>query len=368
MPDHPAPASHATPAGNSPTSHPTIRQRLLDAGLLADVTDDYASINQAEIITVDTPDGPINGLGYTCDFVTEDQLAAGQLRDALAARCNPNSFPALLHPDTPSHTQDQIVRWIHHGAARFLALATSPAVFDGQHLPALLATAADTIARNQEHAQNSDEWRYQRATMAELRTIAAAHGLTRLPRRKHDLIAVIRAAHTRRGLNRHAATLTGYADLLMLRDEGGAYGLVLQALHDAATAGTLIAGGLGRTTFGTGLTLLDARDLADATCQQIIDRHDWHEVQMRALEPVKAELRRRGYSWFFLGNPREVVAADGTRTVRYWLNGDKSRPGTDHRGGPQPCGWYSREELLAEQFVTDALRRVEARTRDTTPR
>lgn len=73
---------------------------------------------------------------------------------------------------------------------------------------------------------------------------------------------------------------------------------------------------------------------------------------MAKLKPVEEALKAKGYRWYFLGSPKNGFkslagnkVADPEETY-YWLNGS---------GQPQPFGWYTREELLAEKFVADAL-------------
>lgn len=79
---------------------------------------------------------------------------------------------------------------------------------------------------------------------------------------------------------------------------------------------------------------------------------------MAALDLVKDELRRRGHDWYFLGNPSVLEDSEGQPAVRYWLNGIGGR---DY---PQPYGWYTEDELLAEKFADDARERKRERERE----
>jgi hypothetical protein len=66
------------------------------------------------------------------------------------------------------------------------------------------------------------------------------------------------------------------------------------------------------------------------------------------LRPVERELKAKGHRFFFLGRPALINNKDGSKSVKYWLNGQSSPEAGYHS---QPVGWYTPEELRAEDFV-----------------
>ena len=128
---------------------------------------------------------------------------------------------------------------------------------------------------------------------------------------------------------------------------------VLLRLVDAAKAGQLVvtAGGV----FGSGINLLDARDVSDETVEAIRESNAWTRKQMKKLAPV-AEVVKSGpmanpYSggFYFLGSPRfDSERAD----VVYFLNGNSVRFANGR--SVQPHGWYTLDDLRNERYMQSA--------------
>lgn len=131
-------------------------------------------------------------------------------------------------------------------------------------------------------------------------------------------------------------------DVLVIPRGEGAYRELVDAVHEAVVAGSLMVGsGVG---LGRGLTLIDSRDLGEKTREEFESAKRWRDEQMTELTSVEQELKAKGHSWFFLGSPQMM---DGV--AKFWLNGRAKDP-----QGRQPSGWYSLDELRAEKFVADA--------------
>lgn len=131
-------------------------------------------------------------------------------------------------------------------------------------------------------------------------------------------------------------------DVLVIPRGEGAYRELVDAVHEAVVAGSLMVGsGVG---LGRGLTLIDSRDLGEKTREEFESAKRWRDEQMAELTSVEQELKAKGHSWFFLGSPQMM---DGV--AKFWLNGRAKDP-----QDRQPSGWYSLDELRAEKFVADA--------------
>lgn len=315
-------------------------------------SDDSPRPREVGIITIDTPDGPVRGLTYIADFRAEEEYGSGELRRAFTAASDPASFShriAALDPGfRPSGNRRQ-ADFVEVGQD-YVALNILPGA-RGQDRQ---IDQARTHIRTQAPwvREDAQRWRYERMTVAKLHQVAAEREISIPPRtRKAELVDLISAATAVQRPNIHPAWFH-YGDVLVLpRGTDDEFGEMVEKMIDAASTGNLIVGGVGRSTFGRGLSLLDGRDLGDTTREQIIDDHLVYLDRMAELEPVKDELTRRGFRWYFLGNPSVLNTGDGTTCVRYWLNG------MGGYGRPQPYGWYTVEELLAEKFLDDAASR-----------
>lgn len=66
-----------------------------------------------------------------------------------------------------------------------------------------------------------------------------------------------------------------------------------------------------------------------------------------ALDVVKAELRAKGYRWFFFGKTRHAPEDEN----RYWFNGSKFNGEGRQILAEQPYGYFTLDEMRAEKFA-----------------
>lgn len=295
----------------------------------------------------------VRGLAYTADFRAEEERGSGELRAAFTKTAHPDSFQrevASLDPEfRPSATLTQADLTV--AGEHFIALTTTPDAY-GQERQ---ITKAVSYIKDQTPWTRfeSSFWKFERMTVPQLKRMAAEYRID-LPykARKAQIIELIIAGRPVMRPNIHPAWFH-YGDTLVIpRATGDEFAQVTEKMLDAAKTGHLVVGGMGSTAFGSGVTLIDERDLSAAAREEILKDRIWYLDQMSALTPIKEKLRSRGYDWYFLGNPTLISVRDQPAAVRYWLNGC-SGPGYK-----QPFGWYSLEELLAEDFVTHAKEKL----------
>lgn len=319
--------------------------------------DKEPGIREAGVVTIATEDGPVTALSYRCDFRAEEEWGVAELRKALLASSARRSFQrreAAKNPDYPNprkrHSQVDHLRVTDDYVAIFVNAEP--------YRPEDQIDRALTYIREQTpYTQTrTSVWEFRRLTVAELRAEITRRGLSAPSKaRKDDLVTLLVSQAENIRPNIYPAWFH-HGDVLVLpRGAGDAFGEVVDKLIDAAEHGTLAIGGLGTVNpFGSGLTLYDERDLGKITRKEISDANDWHWTQMATLDPVKTELKSRGIDCYFLGDPR-LDERDGEKVVVYWLNGHGGY------GNPQPFGWYTAEELLAEKFVADAREKASSR-------
>lgn len=307
---------------------------------------------EAAVVTIDTPDGPMVTIGYHCDFRAEEEWGVSDLRKVLLNASAPKSFQRTQATKNPEYravkrrSQSEYVRV----GEDYLAIHTEAEPYRPERQ---LAEALRYIRETGPSARRRvGPWEFRNLTVAELRAEIRRRGLSAPSKaRKDDLVTLLLEQSPVIRPDIYPAWFH-YGDVLVLpRGTGDTFGAAVEKLIDAITAGTLSVGGLGSVSpFGTGLTLYDERDLGPVSRKQISDDNDWYWSQMAALDPVKDELRSRGFDWYALGNPR-LAERDGTEEVVYWINGHGGY------GVPQPFGWYTAAELLDEKFVSDARER-----------
>lgn len=320
-----------------------------------DTDDDHPIPHTREIgiTTIITDEVDVMGLTYTADFRAEEERGSVLLRAAFAAASAPGTLQHdLAQLEGTAHgkyTQDQLIEV----GTDHLALIIEPKYH--YHDQQIARARRYLLEETPRVRTNTSRWEYERKTVPELREMARRQQVA-IPSRakKAEIITTLAAAAPVDRPTIYPAWLH-HGDMLVLpRGTDDEFGQIVDKLIDAAHAGTLVVGGMGPAVFTSGLTLLDERDLDQASKQRVIDAKIWHLGRMAELAPVEAELTERGHRFMFLGNPDDRNI-DGQTAVRYWLNGFGSdRHGLDY---PQPFGWYTLEELLAEKFVIDARER-----------
>lgn len=318
-------------------------------------TDDYLRPYSREIgITkIVTDEVDVMGLTYHTDFRTEEEHGAVLLRAAFAAASAQGTLQHDLAQleDTPhgKYTQDQLIEV----GTDYLALIIEP---KNHYHERQISQARSYLTESTPRVRtNTSRWEYERKTIPELREMARQQKVV-IPSRakKAEMVTTLAAAAPVDRPTIYPAWLH-YGDMLVLpRGTGDRFDQIVDTLISAAHAGTLVVGGIGPAVFTSGVTLFDERDLDQASKEQVIDHKIWYLDRMAELAPIEAELTARGHCFIFLGNP-DTRSIDGHAAVRYWLNGFSS--GRHELDYPQPFGWYTLEELLAEKFVSDARER-----------
>lgn len=301
----------------------TIYSKLMHVGYTDEeirAAEEYPSTRQFSLVVTDTPDGyPMVGVKYMCDFRYEEEAGTGKL--------------SKLFMDTDD--QSKHVRVLGNGMVLFGDVESSREA----------ASAISHYSQSLAYAQGTSAFRDWMYNVKELRALAAEQGVSlKGLTKRDDIVAALSKHHYNNAKADKPNTWPGYfhnGSTLGLRAGKGIVADVLQMLVDAAAEGTLGVGN-ANVGFGSGFSLYDLADMGPKLKAEITEANDQYRKDMDALEPVAAELKDRGYNWYFLGNPSDINGAK-----RYWLNG-YSLPKIG-----QPFGWYTLDELLAEQFVTD---------------
>lgn len=321
-----------------------------------------ASTRQATIILGTNGDpeknDPLLGITYQCDFRSEEETGAGDIRD-LFTKASPDSFIAQERAKTdafsdinPSFrrepffpkgtTQADLV----YQDDQVVAFAATTNIYD---LEGEIAEGKTFIRDHEGFARGIPHlpmalWG---ASRDELRGMAKERGIKGYSKMTRDALATTIHHHDHADLpetNVHPGWFH-FGRLLILPRTDDVFGAVLDRLVDAAKAGTLSVGS-GGGLFGSGFSFFDERDLSDDAKVDIARGNTEYIEDMEALRPVAEEIKAR-HGYYFLGNPRREGG-----TVRYWLNGASLRlPSGRTR---QPFGWYTTQELLDEKYVQDA--------------
>lgn len=275
------------------------------------------------VATVDTPDGePILGLSYSCDFRAEEEYGVGDLRKALTGT-DERRFQmlpkALSKVATFSDVNGLVVSTRDLDKSEFLwgeDVVPGPYGYHAETSPDYVNSFTDRLAGIQ-GSEYISSWE----KISELKARAKTLGLTKLPTKKADLYDLVVATQAAQGKKKYPEDWPGwfhYGRQLVLRADGdGPTARVLKHLADAARSGTLgIGGKVGSNPFGSGLFLYDTRDETKGLKDEVDARHRWYNKQMKRLEKTEKMLKKQGFHWDFLGNPRE----DEEGIVRYWVN------------------------------------------------
>jgi hypothetical protein len=304
----------------------------------------------------------IAGLAYRTDYRAEEEWGIGDLRKAITSD-NPRRFcmtrtassHIVLFTDVTGLVFDTAKSGVP-GTLRWGDPIGDPWYKSTQY--------ADDFDLRCDGVQGKESLRWKK--QKELREIARDLGVKPLPRTNDALRAAIRSHPGWVGSQPNcwpAWFSTGKQ--LVLRADRGLAQQILGYLIEAIETGTLGIGS-GSGLFSTGLFFYDTRDETPEMIKIREAEFDWHDEQMRKLQPVMDELKRRGHDWFFLGKPRQGgwkrADQEENDEVRYWLNGCGSSLNsvvtkTAARSYPQPYGWYTLQELLDEKFIDDAIER-----------
>lgn len=345
----------------------TIYQELLNLGYtdedMLEAADHRAPTRGFSLAMADTPDGvPIVGITYACDFRSEEESGSANLPKAFGAVGHEymmtkagvghagvfEGIPSLILSVRPIAP---VQSWGHN------IVRDSAAPTDRRDAWLNLVAHGSLDQVSQDYYADNYDTHYGRALerMQELPDVARYGTIDRIkeaaakigipgpfPRKKAELIEYVTNHPVRLALAENPSVWPGWfhnGDVLVLRADKGIVADTLKSLARAAKSQTLAFGG-GHQLFGSGMSLYDGADVGPKLEAERKAYAQWYDAEKLKLEPVKAELTRRGFKWYALGRP--TLRKDGR--VEYWLNG---------AGFPQPYGWYTREELLAEKFVAD---------------
>jgi hypothetical protein len=291
-------------------------------------TEDHSMGRTMNIAYFDTPDGdPVVGFTYSCDFRAEEEWGIGDLVKALTGD-NPRSFHM-------TKKAEQYVAFFSD--VNGLILSTEPLPKREYSWGEPVGQPAWTQGENDyytdyarhfeqtlPYAQGIDDHVRSWMSVKELREVGTRFGLEKLPRKKAELYAVVAAVVREQGEPKYPDVWPAWfynGKQLILRADTGLGARVLARVAKAARAGQLGVGSGSSNPFSRGLLFFDARDETKGLRQAIKERHDWHDAQMKKVAPAEAELKRLGYCWYALGNPRELDSGDGKQKLRFWVNG-----------------------------------------------
>lgn len=360
-----------------PEEQVSIYEELLKLGYtdsdIREAGSGYTPARGFNLAVADTPDGtPIVGVTYACDFRYEEEAGGADIREAFGVDSKKHGY-AMSHAgaghfgvfgDLPEGAASLIlsVRPIARVQSWGHDIGREPNAVVSDRERWLNAVAHGSLDRDPKnngwgeyydnHYANSlgsiqslPEIR-QWWTIPEIKAAAVKMGIPGpFPRKKAELVDYVTNHPVRLTAGSDSNDWPGwfhYGDVLVLRADRGIVADTLKLLVRAAENETLAFGG-GAQIFGSGMSLYDGMDVGPVLEQERREAAAWYDAEMKKLEPVKEELKRRGFGWYALGNPH--LREDGQ--TQYWLNG---------HGNPQPFGWYTREELLAERFVADAAK------------
>lgn len=328
----------------------------------------------------ETPDGdPVVGLTYTCDFRAEEEYG---IRDLVKAITGDNERNFHMTEDGARH-----VGWFNDVNGLILSvrplakqefswgeqLRESDAWQDDNERPVYAKEFAHRVGYVQQIEPKVDRW----MTIAELKEVATTLGLSKLPRKKDDLYAVVAEACRAQGkVENPNSWPTWFEDgkTMVFRADGDEPAAkVLRRLVKAAQDGYLAIGNGSNNPYSRGLMFFDARDETDGLHQQVAEQFAWYDEQMAKLQPYLDELAMHGYVWYFAGNPRVLDRGDGEKKLRFWLNGlrtadyydlrrlpegavvDEEAAELFKRGGVRPIAdWFALEQLTPQAVLAKA--------------
>jgi hypothetical protein len=315
------------------------------------------SAREFTVAVVDTPDDfPIVGIAYGCDYRSEEEAGSTDLYRKIRG-----DDPNLWKMRFGSGVHIRKFAGLHALALSVHELAADPVW--GQDIRILTGTGPWNIA-----AQAGGRWyddcydshfayglhyvhglpgqRLQYRSVTELRHLAKTFGIRPLPTKKDLLVDAIQSSPAYAASAASPNKWPGWfhnGTTLVLRADRGIVADVLDLLFEASERGTFAVGGAGGSNpFGSGMAFYDALDVGPKLERERFETAVWTARWNKKLETVKAELKSRGHGWYALDGPSEIGG-----TVKFWLNGHS-------RGGKQPFGWFTLEELLAEKFITES--------------
>lgn len=287
----------------------------------------------------DTPDGPVVGAAYRCDYRAEEEYGVGDLRRALRGEDPRNVDPLPAAAD--------LVRAFSDVCG--VVVATRPLPETVEWGDGRLGYSRGDHAAHFDHslpyAQGADTslgWK----SMAELRSLAAADDLPRPWARTKAALATQLAVH--RGVENPDQWPGWFYDgrHLVLRADHGIAAEVMEHLSAAARRNTLtLAPDSG--PFHTGVFLCDASNIGAATRAELVKRWDTHDAQMATIDGVPEALRAGGVRVWFLGNPW----VDPERGLVFFINCSPPQ-------GKQVSGWFTGAELTVEHLNAEGLARA----------
>jgi len=343
-----------------------IYNRFEDRLKAIDLAGLRGSTRSANIVLLDNEGAdPIVGIQYQCDFRAEEEMGVGKMRELFARTAAPESFITQEHIANGGSTieglsQAQLVLETDD----LICFAADQYIYDvDRELESAKRYLAD--ARLAAEIDFKDRMKLNRMSVANLKSLAKSLGLKGYSKlSKRELIPAVGEAQ-KQAANKAAGIEPGEAveqpgwfhngSLLVFEKREGLFGEILGELLEAARVGQLLVGGGNIGPFGSGFTLLDARDMSEELKASVTAANSWRREQEKALEPV-AEIVKQGpmkNSWgsayYFLGKPTKF---DGWDEVKFWLNGN----GVKFPNGrtDQPSGYYSLQELLDEKYMVDA--------------
>lgn len=274
---------------------------------------------------VDTPDGvPIVGVTYMCDFRAEEEWGVSSMAKAFEGQSD----------------QAHRVRVTEDGMFLFNSGFGESSI--------QVEKARSYWNQNLSYAMGMEKKEMWNWKIKDMRVYANSKGINLKGKtKKADIEEAIQEDHRNNQKPEHPNRFPGwfhYGDVLALKATDGIVKDVLNLLVDAARE-NLLAVSNGRGAFSTGFGFYRTADIGPKLREELDEAQRQYEEDMAALAPVAAELKSRGFGWYFLGKPTPMHG-----TTKYWLNGE-GRMGGKCEG--QPYGWYSLEELLAEKFIAD---------------
>ena len=296
-----------------------VAPRLWDRlGLTTEETEKWKGPGIAAFVPalVPCPDGPpVVGISYRTDYRYEEEAGVGHLRRALTG-INPRQFHSL--PNASEYIS-------YFSDASGLILHTEPV--GGQVVkwgdPIITNARWGSSLPGSEYARNNSmraiiqmggnyDWILD-ARVPELRQRAKELNIKPMPSKADDLRLAIATAES--GPQREYPAYFEDGNCLILKADGGVVKAIMDALVDAAKAGTLGIGD-GSGPFATGLFLYDARDETIGLRAKIDADFAWYDARMAELQVELDRLSEDGYSWRYFGSP--LLHDDGVTT--YFVN------------------------------------------------
>ena len=343
----------------------TIYRALLDLGysdaFIRKASEQSVLSREFGIFIEDTFDGePIVGLRYEIDYRSEEESGRSELMDALgigkgawqmdSSKKNHiakfGEYSSLIV--SVAELDSRVYSWGHDITS--LAYGVARGSLDGNYRK--IDGCYDTwftysLLRAQ--GLNNDN-PLTHSSIPKMKKMAENLGLTRLPKKKAELIKFLESTPEYTAGGRRPESWPGwfhYGGTLVLRANGGITASILDLIYETSVLGTM-AMGYGEGDSKRAILIYDGEDVGPILKRNRLEHAEWVRDAELKLIPVETELNKNDYRIYFIGDPILEEDESGDLVTKYFLN--------VHLSGNlgQIMKTYTLDELREEKFIKDA--------------